>query len=654
MAYTNNSYKDQFNKLLSTVKNADNILQYYDNVTYNIRFYMINEYAQEILSNLRLNGIISNNYNIENIDKIIIAETGKSTNISIDSLKMHTIYANSCNSHIGTTYQLELAIKEINGCQLVNKIAAISKLLGYEGYINQPFHIDVWFSGYTNDTHKPCSIIEEVGVLTYEVMLTEIKTNIELSGTTYNFVCTNTGISSVGKETMVMVDKGHFYTNVGMNLNEFRNALVESLNKSFFEKRSNLRKFFNQDKFIHIRLIDLETDKNLPSPLPDDYISSSLKGQSLEKNMYPENDDNNESSGIQPSQDASLSTIFQDFCLNSTGLKSFQARPVYKIRQIGNAENQQLSEIYVDVLFSKNTYLESFNERFSSNFGKLTFEQLQQKSYETAFNHLTKILSKGLLNRRYDWLFNGKDTNVLQITSSIDKLWYSNIPIWDIVDNQINRPDEYLKEFGKTVVNNILSMPFMQMKNEKVMEEIKNAIKMTNKPLENIRSMSGDKCLYLDDIYYCMSTKMKNDLLTTRNVLEAVDPYSQTNPIPENAGNDSVIIAKTGFNNLYGAGNLVELQFEIFGDPYWIKLCSDECMYDKNYGTVGSLQYFIFKLRTCAEQKTDGSYDLENVVDFTNIYQILESTSIFENGKFIQSIKSVIAPEFLTLGRLEI
>jgi hypothetical protein len=40
-------------------------------------------------------------------------------------------------------------------------------------------------------------------------------------------------------------------------------------------------------------------------------------------------------------------------------------------------------------------------------------------------------------------------------------------------------------------------------------------------------------------------------------------------------------------------------------------------------------------------------YDLEGVSEITGIYMIVESTSIFKDGKFVQELYGVVDPSFM-------
>ena len=174
---------DDLRKILEINHYEPNILEYYDNVTYNIRFYMLNHAFQKRFSSDRLDGkyfIVPDN------EKIIIAETGVSEHYSVTSLQISSVHASAERNPSAATYKLEMRLHEVDGCDLVNKITAVSKAVGYESYIEQPYHIDIWFSGYEHSTGKPIQVIENM-VLTYEVLLSEVKTQVDNNGCEYNF-----------------------------------------------------------------------------------------------------------------------------------------------------------------------------------------------------------------------------------------------------------------------------------------------------------------------------------------------------------------------------------------------------------------------------------------------------------------------------------
>lgn len=641
--------KDKFNKLLKFIKAEENILQYYDNVTYNIRFYMLPSSLQYAISKKREDSLFAS-YSIPDKDKIIIAESGVTSRYSIESLKIDTIYTNTSISNSAVSYSLNLHIKEVNSCQLINQIAVISKILGYESYILQPFHIDIWFSGYENETHKPVQIIPEVGVLTYEVIMNEVKTNVDVSGTNYNFTCTCAGINSTSKDIIAIGDIGQISNVQGLTLEQFRNELVKKVNEKYFNINKELKKYYNND-YLNIRLIDLDEFnadiyKKSTNSLNSNFISQSLSNAKLLNSIYGDSNDSNNESGIRPSTDDSLSNIFQKFCLNSNELKDYNAKPIFKVIHINNKEGLTLCKIQIDVIFSKNNYMNYFNDRFNNLNNIKTASELNQYEYSMMLEHLITILGNNLLIKKYEWLFNGHDTSVLEVNSSIDKLWLSNIPFADGIDSIINNTSEYFNVYNNEVKNLINNE-----ENDFSLNEISS---LSTFLFNNVRTLANDKRLYINDIYNCVDDKLKSSYLNSRVIYEKNPSASPTYPEQSADSNTVSIVAKTGYNNIFSTGNLLKLNIKILGDPYWLKLFSDSIIYENRYNDVGNMHYFIFKMNTTLDQSEDGTFKKENVVDFCNIYQIIKSVSIFENGKFIQDLEAIISPEFLTLGRLEI
>ena len=87
--------------------------------------------------------------NILNKNKIIIAESGYSSDINIVSFDTKTIPSTASELSSITT-EMKLVLEEVGGNSLVNKIALTSIILGYSGYVGQPYFVSVWFTGYDN------------------------------------------------------------------------------------------------------------------------------------------------------------------------------------------------------------------------------------------------------------------------------------------------------------------------------------------------------------------------------------------------------------------------------------------------------------------------------------------------------------------------
>lgn len=675
--------------LLSKVPYMSNILEYYDNVTYNIRFYMLNEVYQNKLSKDRVNGIIPPNYQLPNDSKIIIAETGVSSNYDITSLTLKTVYSSVAENSSGVTYELNMKIKEINGCSLINKITAVSKLVGYESYILQPFHIDIWFSGFEQSTGKPVKCIGNQ-VLTYEVIMAEVKTNVDFTGTIYNFIMSSAIDKAFNKTSRTLSNIGTLDIKSG-TLREYKIAVEKYLNDRFFENNPSLVEVYPKRDYIVInRLIDgdinlnkaaiEEYNKKYPDTIvpinqftpinPDERnarTQSEFKvirnpekkplGKDIENirvnlNSSPQSTDSIDTAMTRPNVDDTFDSFFQKLCFNTDELKNYTARPVYRVEYVGNYGGQQLHRIYVDIVFKENTYLDYYidkakNKEFDLNIQKVKNMQVKE---------LQNLLFHGALRKKYEWLYNGHDTSVLEMNSSLDMLWYSNIPLIDPIKiSESSANNVAITNNRDIIVKDLEKIRELTIYKEK----LENVIKKSNAPLNGIRTLATDKRLYIDDIYNCIDDTTRIEYLNNRKLLEKYDVFSKTSPSTEDTNiNIDAQYAKVGYNNIHQAGNLVELDIKILGDPYWLGLCSDNYIYasdtENNIIKVSTFPHFTFKMNTALGQKPDGTYDLESITNFSSIYQLIESTSVFEEGKFIQQLKGVINQSFIHDARLKV
>ena len=96
---------------------------------------------------------------------------------------------------------------------------------------------------------------------------------------------------------------------------------------------------------------------------------------------------------------------------------------------------------------------------------------------------------------------------------------------------------------------------------------------------------------------------------------------------------------------------MIQIEFTILGDPYWLYIPSQNSAYSNGTFPEQSLLYhFYFNLKTSINPDNvsyTGGYSTLNAKDFSGIYQIIESTSIFSDGKFTQKINGVIDDRFI-------
>lgn len=648
---------DKFVILSAMNQYEHNILEEYDNVTYNIRFYLLDSKFQRQISQERYNNDIKNINQINDNSKIVIVETGVTDKYDITSLIMDTVHTSVANNSSATTYTIKMIVKEMNGCSLINKIAVVSKFLGYRTHLNQPYHIDIWFSGYEHTTGKPVQQIGEL--LTYEVIISEVKTNIVDNVTTYNFIMTPMASVAVNKTINSLWNIRNLVIDKDKTLEGYRLAIEEAINKEFFKRNEYLRKSYPGEKYFFIdnlvneekanNLNDFILKKNNKTIKTDNNVINNMSLKSIEIESIPPaitNETSAEYDNFGIRVEDTFDGFFQRLCFRTTKLNDYIARPVYRIVFIQDAqmEGQELITVHVDIHFRKNTYLEYYNANISLNNKLEEIRQMQASEME-------RLVFSDSLKKKYQYLMNGKDTSVLELNSSIDNLWYACLPsiafeqTYDFADDKVQKNlllGTYTHE--KFMKYNLFTTNHMSPEAQKKMKKDETIIQSLN--------LTSNNKLYLDDIYYCIDNKFKMEALTQREVGEKFQ-FLET-PENKNITNLSTLEYQsiTGYNNIYRAGNLVELKFKILGDPYWLKQFSDNILMDGRQAST--LHNFAFSVKTPIGLDSNDNYNLEECYEFSTIYQLIKSTSIFEDGKFIQQLEGVINPAFMYSGSVKV
>lgn len=677
---------DDLNQILALNRYDSNILQYYDNVTYNIRFYMYNHRFQKSLSERRLFDEDVNQIFSEK-EKIIIAETGVSSKYDITSLKISATHGSPYSHSPITFYNIEMVMHEMNSCDLVNKITAVSKCLGYASYVSQPYHIDIWFSGYEQATGKPVQIIEDM-VLTYEVIINEVTTSVDNSGCEYKFSMTPEPQSNMDKYVTTMFQIGEIHPdaegakNKSSQYGGYVQRMVDLINEKYKKDNPAIAELYDTAEGGGYLVIDgyytgkstkyqqivmdaikkNDDEKELKKKRSENEFYNYAKNISMEDintldfsscviNDFIGNESESANNGyIQFDAILSFEEVLQQLCFHCNELKDYIVTPIYKAKYLGNINGKQALQIYVSLVFTKNSYMEFFNKRID----KTVYTPLDKETdiLQMELEEARDLVINGLLNKRYEWQYNGRETNLLSFTTNIDKLWIANLGLENVVTIKSSDLNvlKYLNELKEIQLLNELYEKTLQDP-EKKLEDI---LVETNAPLEGARGLTSDKHLYLDDIYYCLDEKTIEKYLNRRYIYENNDSLSDASNLNEcNEAQKMAIVANAGYGNIH-SDNMIEVTLQILGDPYWLNLLSDNLLY-KQKGNIdyGKLQHFAFSVRTSLDQTSDGEYDIKNVTEFSNIYSLVESVSVFESGKFTQSIKGVIDPAFIHLARIE-
>lgn len=691
-------YDDLIEQELKNWDYQPNILQFYDNVTYNMRFYMIPNEVHEFIQKENKKGnqkiYIPDNY------KVIIFETGVTANYSMTSFSMKNAFG-VIGSNNSINVNMNMNLEEVNGCSLFNKIAAIGKLIGYESPIQQPYYLDIWFTGYEPPKNVPVNKIG--GVITYSTLITNCKSSVTDSGAKYNINMVGTSMGVVSKDISLLNGIAPIKAT---SVEDFRKNLEEQVNTQYFKLHPELQQYYEKN-FVDIKLYaaesfetDIQAQKlNITNNSYDSWISevktgtknvngtlyanengkyvpigSAIPKKDSQTSFTPllnfttcifdrvgENIDTNNKGEIvyKPQPNSILENVFQEVCFLSPQLRDRIALVIYSATPIKNKEGRELYKLTMNVFFKKNHWLHWYIE---SN-KKYAFDKVKDKGVDNSLkslyeNDIRKMQLQALedmkrtngLCKKYQYLFNGQDTNVLELQTDIDKLWYMNSAQTYLLDTAVNT--SIISEKNKNALQNLIDLKILDQENKTRQDAFNKALSQQEdyNNLQFVRLMASDKRLYMDDIYYCLNDKDKRDLLGTRTIVSTSDTFGQASSTSKTDSID-YNCARAGFSNLFHSGNLVKIKIKILGDPYWLGLFAENKIQGSEVDlyNVSTEKFFVFDMKTAVtpDANEKGIYDLENTVDITGIFRVIYITSYFENGKFTQVIEASIHPSFM-------
>lgn len=646
-----------------------NVLMQYDNWTYHIRLSMIpNSVYQkytELKSELLMGKNVKNKMNqIIEENSITIAETGVISNPFIESFIMKSFM--SVNK-VSTT-NMNMKLVDTQGIGLENKVNTLSMILGYGyNFVNQPFFITVWFTGY-NESNKNTSS-EELRLgqpekvipiysqaknqentkiddkLYFEVCASKVNSDITTSRAVWDFnfsVVDNAGF--IPKDTIVLSDVGNIVVKKGENyITTIAKQLTEKITKKVQDKlgKSNFDiiycndnkssssipncvdvKFFNPDGTLYYSTdkkdVDIDGFDGInPNPKGDTYID-------FEKCAY-------RSHVITPGKDANLLSFFNQLivenkiCGNGFLKKGVQTR----------SDNSGIvPRIYVtNVLkgsYAGDTYYKTNVNVFFENRKDM---DLMMKDGSEFFSNVVpaqkEIIKNTKFMRLYEWMTGSNENKLLDFKTNTNNLWFLNTGITAMENARQNTPSA--KNWRKIPVTDELAKS-----RDQVLAKMGNPfnIPVSFKTMNEYWDYVIEKNMF--ESLLLPSFTMRDDNVSSDDIKTATSETEEENVLKTRS--------RIGFDNLVTSGNATSLDLNIIGDPMWLDIASVLSPKDRTkYLTIS----IIFKKNSNFYMDNHDLYKHEPLTQFILPYSITQITSTFTNGAFKQQLKGHINAAFL-------
>lgn len=714
-------YAKNIEKMFQDLPEIENVLQMYDNVTYHIQFFMVPRNIQ--FDYMHERGVINNEYyqrinqtnhtptDIErikrensevlyNLDRrllqnaIIIAESGVTNSINIESLTMVTHTPASSDQFGATTVEMNLKLTELNSSSLTNKVALASYLCGYESYCYQQYFINIWFTGYDPKTGKPIDKIPlgKYGLkqCIYQVVMGDVKTHSETNKTTYDIKIFPSFYSSLSKDINIISNIGELDLPGGKSFATFVKVLEEKVNQKLIAQ-------FGDQIITQIYAGYAPFSINVSDKLANKIsISRQMTRMGMSSSAY-EIDDDTDKIYINSEHFSRLSDNEQKLILESEnknknmgGFKRWisnkwdagkQAIGMYDVKMTPEKEDTIISVLqkmmsHYDLVMDGEVLTINYDNIYVGNYKGVNYfnhkifigsakapglkdiqENVIGQDYDNLYSakpsmfqqrYLEEIAGYNLLQKKYYWLHSGKNTNVLSVSTNDDSMWYLNLGLTDLYAVSENLPTtqiNYDKEEQINVYKSRLTPPASQG------EVFKNK-----------------SHYYIDDVYnYFVHNNQNNPLIlsTWHKISEA---NSSLNELPASSSvvhdekpqslNDdeknileNQIRYKLGMENLFQVTNQkLKLEMDIIGDPYWL-FFGDSTNDSAQHNLV--LPHLLLFQKSFLVADGFDNYEEDKLMEYNSIYMITKIVSTFDSGTFKQRITGHVATPFIQSSKFE-
>ena len=381
-----------------------NLLDQYDNVTYNLKLYMIPEI--DIL-----------NGNIDSDNKVIIAQTGVTANISIDDLEIKTVVAPARDIKNQESFQFDFDLREYYGSSLLDQIYVASRNLGIKNYTKAPYFLELTFSGRDPNTSSP-DIDLNAQRWIWPIGIRQITTEVDASGSLYSVNAYHYGdlgqfadIGTISKQITIRGETvGEAIRDLQVKIN--KNVRDEAVTNVTFPDEYSITV---DPKIAELKLVDdAETlTTAFSSPLENDDRKG--KSISLDRNM---------NIGEAINQIISVAPGYQKLCKNTeTPSDQYVLDP---------PRLKNLHRIYSNVRLGKfDVGRGEYTKNISYDVQLYKMSTLQTSVSESGLDGQAKVnelKSRGLLRKRYSYIYTGINDQVLNFDLKFNFGWYVNMP----------------------------------------------------------------------------------------------------------------------------------------------------------------------------------------------------------------------------------
>ena len=416
-APANSSFNARLDSLGLSFNPTANPLNELANYTYHIRFFLTNEISA-------FNNINPLNPNSDGMIKYVIAESGVTAGFNVTELIMQASTApNSRKRNMFFATEFSMTIVEPLNLSLMDKIYAAAKELNIKNHLTCPYFLEVWFTGYNEDgTIVSPNLFYNI----YRVAIRDVQVSTTQVGSTYSIKLIV--YDGLGEMNQLATAQSSLKIKA-ITLSDFFLGLQDSLNNMAGNiNNDGVRR--NTYQFIY----------------PDAWKSWNIKPQDLDKQVARQTD-------------MSASLLGNQTVISITKGQGFETIVNYAVYLCQDAQKWITGEttggatlsdhaiiryvtVYVDIEI-KQPYWDPVMQDYTKiiTYTLVPTETVKAFTDIAAVNNAQKpatqqaklqyLIQQNRLAKRYDYIYTGLNTEVLNLDIKIDNYWAINIPTWN-------------------------------------------------------------------------------------------------------------------------------------------------------------------------------------------------------------------------------
>ncbi len=563
-----------------------------------------------------------------NSSEVIIAETGV-TGFNLVDVEIDSIVApNFLTRNIGGQ-KFTFKISEPYGCTLPDKLMAANQALGNKNFLKCPYYISVDFLGYDPASGAPKKPTERVWV--WRIMITKLSTELTHQGSMHRFEAI--GYNELGNQdqfNLVDVPMNIDIANEQGKVGDIIQKYVQKLNENI-EKRFNAKGGGTVPYKIVIK--DEPYDGSIGAPVPSPF----------EHKVVPDDKFRHSSRNQEKMQLARGTDIGKivDYLMSNSKTATEMINPAGDAEEI-NGETKPYTalhrvdcEVTIDG-FDKKTrdYVRTFTftVRGTTNVRAVGSATTENAALANGGAKMSYAISQLLLKKQYDYLFTGKNTEVINLDVNFNFMFNVAASMYDgHISNEMSSSG---REFDED--------HFVRQTQNTNFKERQDGQDLNTGGIGGMNMTPGGA--YAEDLNFSPS------VLPMSFVQDGKDPRYNVSPGMESANQRSRSVYAMILNQLYGTfdGNLQTIELEIRGDPYWLGLTNTESPSAKSTETVPNFingeHMFLLKFFLPQGIDDEGKPILQLTDMYSGFYATTRVVSRFTNGKFTQMLYSTRIP----------